>query len=238
MTSSSTGNLCRRAVFSWHGYTHAADTAHYTGKLAPVALCVNIANSAEVSNSGLVSMRLSAIFGRRQGASQASDLYLAIVAQARQSGFYEVLGVPDTLDGRFEMIVVHAVMVMRGLRSAGSEGKAIAQSLFDEMFADMDRSLRELGVGDLGVGRRVKSMASAFYGRAEAYEKGLDGPEGVLEDAITRNLYGTASPAAQQAADMASYVRREVAALSKLDGTDLLEGRVRFGAPPCLDVSH
>lgn len=238
MTSSSTGNLCRRALFSWHGYTHATATTHYTGKLAPVALCVNIAKSVDISSSGLVSMRLSAIFRRRQGASQASDLYMAIVAQARQSGFYAVLGVPDTLDGRFEMIVVHAVMVMRSLKGAGSEGKAIAQSLFDEMFADMDRSLRELGVGDLGVGRRVKRMASAFYGRAEAYDKGLDGPKGVLEDAITRNLYGTASPPVHQAADMASYIRREVAALSKLDGSDLLEGRVRFGSPPSREVSH
>jgi cytochrome b pre-mRNA-processing protein 3 len=183
-------------------------------------------------------MRLSAIFRRRPETLRATDLYLAIVAQARQSEFYEVLGVPDTLDGRFEMIVVHAVMVLRRLRVTGSEGKAIAQALFDQMFADMDRNLRELGAGDLGVGRRVKRMATAFYGRAENYEKGLDGPKGELEDAITRNVYGTVSASARQASNMASYIRREMASLSKLDGKDLLAGKVSFGIPPCVETSR
>ncbi len=183
-------------------------------------------------------MRLSAIFRRREEALRASDLYMAIVAQARQSGFYEYLGVPDTLDGRFELIVVHTVMVLRSLRGAGSKGKAIAQALFDHMFADMDRNLRELGAGDLGVGRRVKRMATAFYGRAEVYEKGLDGPKGLLEDAVTRNVYGTVSPPAHQASDLASYIRREMASLSRFDGTDLLSGRVSFGTPPCLKTSR
>lgn len=183
-------------------------------------------------------MRLSNIFGRRQETMRATELYAAIVAQARQSGFYEVLGVPDSLDGRFEMIVVHTVMVLRRLRGAGSEGKIIAQALFDQMFADMDRSLRELGAGDLGVGRRVKRMAKAFYGRADVYEKGLDGPKGLLEDAVTRNVYGTVSSPAHQASDMASYIRREAASLSKLDGSELLAGRVSFGAPPRLEASR
>lgn len=202
------------------------------GKVALVGPTVNIAGTR------LVSMRLSAIFRSRQDAARASELYMAIVAQARQPGFYEVLGVPDTVDGRFEMIVVHIVMVLRRLRGAGSEGKAIAQALFDQMFADMDRNLRELGAGDLGVGRRVKRMARAFYGRAEVYEKGLDGPKGVLEDAVARNVYGTISSPAHQAPDMASYIRREMASLSELDGSDLLAGRVSFGSPPCLEPSR
>lgn len=183
-------------------------------------------------------MRLSAIFGRRQEAVRAAGLYTTIVAQARHTGFYENLGVPDTLDGRFEMIVMHTVMVLRRLKGTGSEGKALSQALFDQMFADMDRSLRELGAGDLGVGRRVKRMAKAFYGRAEVYEKGLDGPKGALEDAVARNVYGTVSSPAHQASVMASYIRREMALLSELDGSDLLAGRVSFGTPPCLEASR
>lgn len=183
-------------------------------------------------------MRLSAIFARRQEALRASELYMAIVAQARQPEFYEVLGVPDTVDGRFEMIVVHIVMVLRRLRGAGPEGKAISQALFDQMFADMDRNLRELGAGDLGVGRRVKHMATAFYGRAEVYEKGLDGSEGALEEAVARNVYGTLSSPPHQAVDMASYIRREMVSLSELDGSDLLAGRVSFGPPPSLEASR
>jgi len=163
---------------------------------------------------------------------------MAIVTQARQSGFYEGLGVPDTLDGRFEMIVVHMVVVLRGLRGAGSEGKAIAQALFDQMFADMDRNLRELGAGDLGVGRRVKRMATAFYGRADSYEKGLDGPKGVLEDAVTRNVYGTVSPTSRQVSGMASYIRHEMTSLSKRGASDLLAGRVSFETSPRLEASR
>lgn len=177
-------------------------------------------------------MRLRAIFGHRQEAVRANGLYLAIVAQARQAGFYEHLGVPDTVDGRFEMIVVHAVMILRRLRGAGAEGKKLSQALFDRMFADMDRSLRELGAGDLGVGRRVKTMAKAFYGRAEVYEQGLDGPEGALEEAVERNVYGTVASSARHASEMTRYFRHEMASLSEFNEQDLLEGRVSFGPPP------
>ncbi|MHA1573528.1 MAG: ubiquinol-cytochrome C chaperone family protein [Alphaproteobacteria bacterium] len=181
-------------------------------------------------------MRLRTLLRRRQAAQSASDLYMAVVAQARQPEFYANLGVPDTLDGRFEMIVIHTVMVLRRLRGVGSEEKAIAQALFDQLFADMDRSLRELGAGDLGVGRRVKRMAVAFYGRAEAYEKSLDGPKGALEAAIARNLYGTLSSPAVHASLMARYIRREMAALAKQDGSDLVAGRLSFGSAPRLQA--
>jgi cytochrome b pre-mRNA-processing protein 3 len=98
----------------------------------------------------------------------ADRLYGAAVAQARNPAFYVECRVPDTLDGRFDLIVLHLCLLIRRLRREGETGATLAQALFDTTFDDMDRSLREMGVGDLGVGRRVKAMASAFYGRATA----------------------------------------------------------------------
>ena len=157
---------------------------------------------------------------------------MAIVDHARCSKFYEDLGVPDTLDCRFEMIVLHAYIVFRRLRQLGKEGADIAQTLFDVMFADMDRNLRELGVGDLGVGRRVKKMAERFYGSVQAYDTGLDMEgDGELAAAVARNLYAGADPSLQSLADMSAYLRREVAALDALPGDKLLKGHVHFGVP-------
>ena len=94
-------------------------------------------------------MKLAALFSRSRFNDRAHDLYDTIVAQSRLPAFYQAGGVPDSVDGRFDLIVLHAVLVTRRLGGAGEPGKALAQELFDLMFADMDRSLREMGVGDL-----------------------------------------------------------------------------------------
>lgn len=134
------------------------------------------------------------------------DLYIVIVAQARRPQFYEHLGVPDTANGRFELIVLHAYFVMRRLKEIGHPGTAISQALFDHMFADMDRNLREMGVGDLGVGRKIKAMATAYYGRLKAYDEGLaQGPE-ILQSALQRNLFADVKPSEAQLAAMAAYI--------------------------------
>ena len=106
----------------------------------------------------------------------ARRLYEAVVAQARQPVFFAEWEVPDTVDGRFEMVALHAHLLLRRLRDGGPAAD-LAQALFDVMFADMDASLREMGAGDLGVGRRVKQMATAFYGRMAAYDAGLASSE-------------------------------------------------------------
>ena len=121
-------------------------------------------------------------------------LYGACVAQARLPDFYRVLAVPDTIDGRFDLLVLHVVLVMRRL-SGEAEFK---QQLFDLMFADMDRNLREMGVGDMGVGKKIKPMISAFYGRAQVYEKALAESDDALAQALARNLYGKAPAAARR----------------------------------------
>jgi len=164
-------------------------------------------------------------FSRHNAA--ASGLYAALVEQARRPDFYARHGIPDTVDGRFEMIVLHMFLVLRRLRGeAGAE--AFGQALFDAMFADMDRSLREMGVSDLSVGRHVKTMAKSFYGRAAAYESGLAEPgDETLGEALRRNAYGTL-PAPPDPAPLAAYMRASAAALAAQPVDELMAGRPRF----------
>lgn len=169
---------------------------------------------------------------RRRKASRqaAAALYLAVVERARSAALYSGGGVPDTLDGRFELIALHAFVVLRRLQAEPQRTGDLAQSLFDEMFDDMDRCLREMGSGDLGVGRRVKFMASSFLGRIRAYGQGLDGDDETLRGALLRNLYGTVPAPPDGAAAMARYLRDQIAALEDQPLHELMQGRVRFGA--------
>ena len=138
---------------------------------------------------------------------------------------------PDTVDGRFELIALHAFLVFERLKRDRSE-RGFAQSLFDLMFADFDRALREMGTGDLSVGKEVRRMAEAFYGRVAAYEQALAGDEAGLRDALRRNLYGTADPAAPAVARAASYLRTAAAGLAAFPVSALLQGSVDFGPLP------
>ena len=100
---------------------------------------------------------------RRQPLRDAADrAYGAIVGQARLPEFFTALGVPDTLDGRFELICLHAFLFLRRLKTEGAAAASLGQQIVDTMFADFDRSLREIGTGDLSVGRQVKRMAEAI----------------------------------------------------------------------------
>lgn len=169
--------------------------------------------------------------GKRLGADHA--LYLSVVEQARAEVLFTHCGVPDSLDGRFETIALHAFLLLRRLKEDGPEAAALSQAVFDAMFADMDRNLREMGAGDLGVGKRVKAMAEGFYGRVKAYDAALatDGGE-ALDAALRRNLYGTVEAKPAQVAAVAAYMRREAKALGRQETADLLAGRVTFGPPP------
>ncbi len=171
------------------------------------------------------------LFAGNKPESPAAKLYTAVVAQARQPGFYIERGVPDSLDGRFDLLVLHTFLVLRRLSGLGAQGQAIAQELSDIVFADMDGNLREIGVGDLGVGKKIKAMAKAFFGRLTVYEAALNASDDTsLTDALTRNLYGTvAQPDPAAAAWMAGYMRRADAALAG-QGEGLLAGRVDFPA--------
>lgn len=160
-------------------------------------------------------------------------LYVGLVEQARRPEFYTVGGVPDSVRGRFDMIVLHAFVVFRRLQAEDGRHAAFAQALFDHMFADMDTNLRELGVGDLSVGKKVKRMAQDFYGRVVAYERGLASRDDAeLGSALRRNLFYGAEPSPEQVAAMTGYLRRETDALGARPVETLLAGTVRFGPPP------
>ncbi len=170
---------------------------------------------------------------KRPAAAPAHNLYRSLVEQSRRPGFYEYLGVPDTLDGRFEMVAIHAFLVLRALKGkAGEPVQELAERVVEVMFADMDQTLREMGVGDLGVGKRVKMMASSFYGRIAAYDAGLAGEPGVLEEALRRNLYGTSPVDDDTVRAMAEYVRGEAERQKSAPPAQLLAGSLAFGAVP------
>jgi cytochrome b pre-mRNA-processing protein 3 len=165
----------------------------------------------------------------------AQRLYAALTAQARRPDFYLTCGVPDTIDGRFEMVALHAFLLFRRLKGQGEKAGAVAQSVYDVMFGDFDASVREMGAQDLGVGRRIKFMTEAMNGRFQAYETGLaqvrsQGGQVELELALKRNLYGTVEPVDECLKRMADYVRRADAELAALPIDQLMRGILHF--PP------
>lgn len=166
---------------------------------------------------------------RRQREQAAADLYLSAVEQARQPVYYTAFGVPDTLEGRYDMIILHVWMVVRRLTRGGAE--PVAQALVELMFADMDRNLREMGVTDLRVGKRVLNMAEAFYGRAGAYDRALAADGDALVAAVERNVFQSGKTGEGNPAALAAHVRDQVAALDTQDGAAVAAGRVSFRQP-------
>jgi cytochrome b pre-mRNA-processing protein 3 len=158
----------------------------------------------------------------------AASLYGQAVAQAREPGFYGAGGVPDTLDGRFDMVCLHVFLVLRRLKRDGDAGVELGQRLFDRMFADLEMNMRELGVSDYGIGHRVKAMAAAFYGRIAAYEEGLAGGEAALRQALARNLFGTAEPDSATLERTARYVAAAAASLDRQASGSIAAGSVAF----------
>src|SRR5215472_7337773 len=168
-------------------------------------------------------------------ARAAGALYAAVVAQAREPRFFSTLGVPDTLDGRFESVVLHIFLVAQRLKSEPSKAAAgLSRALLESFVTDMDRSLREMGAADLGVGRRVTAMAEGLYGRLRAYEAALEeSGDAALEAALRRNLYGTVdTPDEAALTAVCRYVRRQHAALASQTIAALQAGRVAFLALP------
>jgi cytochrome b pre-mRNA-processing protein 3 len=160
----------------------------------------------------------------------AQRLYAALTAQARRPDFYLTCGIPDTIDGRFEMVTLHAFLLFRRLKGHGEKAGAVAQAVYDVMFGDFDASVREMGAQDLGVGRRIKFMTEAMNGRFAAYEAGLAQGQAQLELALKRNLYGTTEPVDECLKRMADYMRRADAELTALPIDQLMRGVLHFPA--------
>jgi cytochrome b pre-mRNA-processing protein 3 len=174
------------------------------------------------------------LFRRKPLQKTAELVYCRIVEQARQPAFFAEFGVPDTIDGRFELICLHEFLFLHRLKGEAAPAAELGQRVFDAMFADFDRSLREMGTGDLSVGRQVKRMAQAFYGRIDAYERGLAAGDGVLKPALARNLFGTVSAEEPALDAMARYLRSEVRRLREQPVARLLAGEISFGSSPVL----
>ena len=161
--------------------------------------------------------------------AEVRGVYDAIVAQARQPAFYAALCVPDTVSGRFDMIVLHAFLVLERLRQGGEPAAGFAQALTDEMFLDMDRSLREMGVGDLSVAGKVRRMAEVFHGRLKAYTAAREDGDGAFAAALERNVYAGEDKAGN-AERLAAYAETAARALAAVTPRDIVMGHVDFGA--------
>jgi len=156
-------------------------------------------------------------------------IYGMIVAQARDPLFYRHLSVPDTVNGRFDLLVLHLWMVLRRLRQRAG-GSGLAQALFDRFCSDMDDNLREMGVGDLTVPKRMQAFGEAFYGRVAAYDLALsDDQEEPLAQAICKNILD--GEGIDNARRLAAYARTTVARLDHLDDAALLAASWTFPSP-------
>jgi cytochrome b pre-mRNA-processing protein 3 len=158
-------------------------------------------------------------------------VYEAIVAAARHPRLYEKYGVPDTVDGRFEMITVHVMLVLRALALKQAPAiETFRQKLVDEVFRDMDRSLREMGTGDLSVAKKVRKMAEVFYGRVSVYSAALDSSGSNLKASLIRNLLPDGKNDAG-ASHLAEYLRETDILLKAQDPERIIAGAVIFGEP-------
>jgi len=176
-------------------------------------------------------MIFSRLFFRGSPMRSAHAAYTMLVERARTPCFYAAHGIPDTLDGRFELIALHAFLILHRIRGEAS-AQPFGQALFDAMFADMDRALRELGTGDLSVGKQVKRMATGFYGRISVYQAGIDGT-GDLGAALIDNLFGTVEqPDPQHITWFADYMARESGWLQAIGTSDIVDGKFTFGPLP------
>ena len=155
-------------------------------------------------------------------------IYGMIVAQAREPLFYQAMGVPDTVNGRFDMVLLHLWMVLRRLRRVEG-GADLSQALFNHFCGDMDANLRELGVGDLTVPKRMQKFGEAFYGRAAAYDLALDAGDEPLAQALCRNILDGADIG--HGRQLAVYAKVAIAALDGLDDTSVGNGSWRFPSP-------
>ena len=174
---------------------------------------------------------ISLPFRRSSRSGSIDALYGMIVAQARSAEFYRAYGVPDTVDGRLDMIVLHMVLVLRQLTREHGSLPPLGQQLFDRFCADMDGNFREMGVGDFAVPKRMQKVGEAFYGRSRIYDGALmDTDPSVLEAAVARNVFAAPEPALG-ARRLAAYMREAAARLERHDAGTLEAAKFEFPDP-------
>lgn len=175
------------------------------------------------------------LFKRKKNNAHVYAAYNVIVAQARQPVFYTDYSVPDTAEGRFENIALHIFLFLHRLKAEEAVQNSFGQEVFDLFFLDMDRSLREAGVGDVTIPKRIKTMAEAFFGRIKSYDEALSSPESShqLAQTLARLIYAQ-PPSSAVLEAFASYVLDSVELLKKTPTDALLEGKLVFPSPKVL----
>ncbi|WP_181702916.1 ubiquinol-cytochrome C chaperone family protein [Chthonobacter albigriseus] len=169
------------------------------------------------------------LFRRRDEGVDA--VYASVVGHARNPIFYMDYGVPDTVEGRFELIVAVCGLVVGRLTAAGGKHRDAARVLSETFFADMDNSLREMGISDVGVPKRMKKIAQAFFGRVGAYETAIAGADAnALAAALDRNVYDGGDPAS--AARLAVHLGAVARRLAEATPDSIVAGDFRFPDPP------
>lgn len=154
----------------------------------------------------------------------AHEAYVSLVAESRRPFFYTEANVPDTLDGRFDVIALHIFLLTHRLKKEAPE---FVRAVWEAFFSDMDRSLREMGASDTGIGKRIKKMVQAFYGRMDAYENAL-GDEATFKEALARNLYRGEPGSEASLVLMAGYAAKNVAHLVAKQTDALASGKIDF----------
>jgi cytochrome b pre-mRNA-processing protein 3 len=171
------------------------------------------------------------LFRSRVRPDTISSLYGTIVAQARLPCFYREYGVPDTVNGRFDLLVLHLALVLDRM-AAEPQLRDLGQALFDHFCTDMDRNLREMGVGDLSVPKHMQRVGEAFYGRAQAYKAAMarDGEQELIE-ALERNIYEKEPPNQAAAVRLAAYMRDAVRDLWVQPASQILASKLTMRDP-------
>ena len=173
---------------------------------------------------------LQRLFRPRPAQTIGKALYAAAVGQARTPALYEALGAPDTVEGRFEVYSLHVVLLLERLRGEGATAAEASQALFDAYVKSLDDALREMGVGDLSVGKKMRKLGEAFFGRAKNYHGAFEAlpDRGPLEALIARTVYAGADETSAPA--MADYVLAQRDHLAAQPAAALLKGDVDWRA--------
>ena len=165
------------------------------------------------------------LFKKKPEDEAAQALFARIAAQSRTPEFYSEVGVADTVEGRFEVLTLNMYLVLSRLKSEEADKKAFAQKVFDAFFRNMDDSLRELGVGDMSIGRKIRAMAEAFYGRVGAYESVFEDDD-AFSSALSRNVFEVETH--PRAGMLVDYAQRVAAALADQTDAALIRGEILF----------
>ena len=173
------------------------------------------------------------LFGKKNGNRRIVEKqYATLTKAARHPYLYETLDVPDTVMGRFEMLSAVLILYFRRTRASGTSGQEIAQEIVDAFFEDVDHSIRELGVGDVGVPKRMKKFAGMFYGRLESYASALDSSDhDGLAAALRRNIYPAATDDAPSMTGLAGYLFAVEKAMVAVGEDEIETGALTVIAP-------